>query len=751
MPRKTRSKILILASGAGFSLLALSAGYTQPEATRGWQIQSQPVVAANAQLDCFKNALKNYSGYDLAQPGADVTNLLLDNLIQFSDGPTLSASMLVVNITKAEFVKRFFISFNVTNNESALGAEADVTLFYRTAAGVVDSKQAQLSNLKPKVIWDLHLVNDQYDMKQSQQFGFFSAYEFSARFNDNLPKLINFWQENQLAQPLVTTNIKRSDFTKFKPVIKMGIVDNIAGTITNNTISFLVPSVNVGTPDWSTGEDHFAVVTYRFSLSNFAPQAVAIQAQPDGIFDVRQNPKLQNLTADNFNEEVFLQHLVQYNSTFLNARFLVALNYDIDTFKTMLREFRITDLDLEQGQLVLSFSIDLGGRLTEHHYQIEGFKQIINIETTRQTVNKTDLGPLNKPELAKAFEEDDLGAIKTLISTNLERFFGSDEHAIFKTTAENFGETFLQSINVSLFKTLGQIKLEFLLNLEAMAHQVLYLNGRLLKTNQLDVIISGFASKKILFQVKQTTFNDEAAYESLDNFVDNFVDFIEPGPENKQNRNHLKNQSRFAALATNLTRAEFNHVTNISFDRAEQYNIALVNIDYQLPNDARAQRVQIAINSIKTPIQYFITQKPFDASLYPEWKNKSVDDFGPEDVLNLIGFNNEPNQYKVLSVEASRALFAKVLLKNLTITRRANSVEVEMELMSTATQSVNKSFQVVNLNWRLRESTIWTIVGATGLGASIIGLVIILWMRRAYLKRHVMKVNNWNQFGEGGK
>ena len=66
--------------------------------------------------------------------------------------------------------------------------------------------------------------------------------------------------------------------------------------------------------------------------------------------------------------------------------------------------------------------------------------------------------------------------------------------------------------------------------------------------------------------------------------------------------------------------------------------------------------------------------------------------------MNLIGFNNEPNQYKVLSVEASRALFAKVLLKNLTITRRANSVEVEMELMSTATQSVNKSFQVVNLN-----------------------------------------------------
>ena len=272
-----------------------------------------------------------------------------------------------------------------------------------------------------------------------------------------------------------------------------------------------------------------------------------------------------------------------------------------------------------------------------------------------------------------------------------------------------------------------------------------YLNDQLLRFDQLELLIGGFQTKKVVLEIKKTKINDLNAYKNLNNFVDNFVDFI----DETNYQDQTKAISNYSAIRTNLTRAEFNHIVNISFDRSDDYKIALVNIDYELNN--QTHNAKIAINSIDKEIKYDISSQPFDVSKYPEFKNKSVDDFSKEDVLDLIGFNDKTNEYQILTVDASRALFENVLLKNINIIKHFDKVDVELDLMISPNQSVKKTIQVINLNWRLNEITIWTLVAFAALVGAIGISVVIAFMRRSYMKRKVMKVNNWNQFDEGGK
>ena len=697
-------------------------------------------------ISCFETDLKNYSAYDLVNQDQKTIDLLLDNLIQFNDGKFIKNPLLNTNMNKAEFFNRFFISFEITQDETKMGTEATIKINYRNDTNKVTSKTAKLKDLKPKVIFDLNLVNNQYDMKLQPKLAYDSAYEFAANFEQKITSdLIQFLNTSEPIFPLVKTNIQKNELSKFKPIFRIGSIDNIKGTIINNSISLLVPDLNLGQPTWSLTEDEFKLVTYNFDLINFAPNPIFVDFLPNGTFDVSKNNKLKNLTANDFNEEVFLQNLIQYNSTFLNKNFLVAINYDIDTFLNALSNFEITNVDPTNGQLDLSFTLEINGIFTHHQYQIQGFKKIISIENTKTSINKKDYEVLNDESLVKAFKEEDHLAIINFIKEKINFFFSNEDEAIFKVNSQNFAQLFLKDVKISFFKTLGQIKLNFILDLNAASDYVLYLNDQLLRFDQLELLIGGFQTKKVVLEIKKTKINDLNAYKNLNNFVDNFVDFIDE--TNYQDQN--KAISNYSAIRTNLTRAEFNHIVNISFDRSDDYKIALVNIDYELNN--QTHNAKIAINSIDKEIKYDISSQPFDVSKYPEFKNKSVDDFSKEDVLDLIGFNDKTNEYQILTVDASRALFENVLLKNINIIKHFDKVDVELDLMISPSQSVKKTIQVINLNWRLNEITIWTLVAFAALVGAIGISVVIAFMRRSYMKRKVMKVNNWNQFDEGGK
>ena len=758
MKKKTKSLLLISAAFTSVFSLSLTTALTTNQPVEKTQLNQNQLankaqVAANGKLDGFQSDLKNYSGYDLAKLDQKATDLLLDNLIQFKDGKFIKDPLLTTNVNKDEFVNRFFISFVIQNDESKLGTEISLTINYRDDKSQTQTKKVTLENLKPKVIFDLNLNNqNQYDLKLQPEVAYDSAYEFAANFEQKIQEKLISYQNSKIDDALVQTNIQKTDFSKFRPVFKLGTIDNINGTITNNSISILVPTLNVGNSSWDLNEDQFSLETFKFDLINFQKQPIFIDYVKNGVFDVGKNFKLKNLTANDFNQEVFLQNLVQYNSTFLNQNYLVAINYDIDTFSKALTNFTIENIDATEGELDLSFQLRINDVNSSHHYQIRGFKKVVNIENQTTTINKKNYQLLNQKDLAEIFQNSDQANLIKFISQNINFFFANDDQAIFKTSIDNFPSLFLNGIDLKFFKTLGQIKITFKVNLNALDDRVLYLNDQLLRLDQLSLVIDGFQSKKVVFELNKDKINDPKAYDSLSNFVDNFVDFTQEvnlDPSEHPDHDKLRAISRFSAIRTNLTKEEFNHIVNISFDRSDEYKIALVKIDYLLNNENK--QIKIAINSINNPITYQVSQKPFDVSKYPEWKNKSVDDFSKDDLLNLIGFNDQPNQYGILTVNASRALFENVLLKNFTINKHFDSIDIELDLVNSVNRSVKKTIKVINLNWRLNEIALWSILAAAGLVALIIAIIIIAQIRRSYMKRKVLKVNNWNQFDEGGK
>ena len=75
-----------------------------------------------------------------------------------------------------------------------------------------------------------------------------------------------------------------------------------------------------------------------------------------------------------------------------------------------------------------------------------------------------------------------------------------------------------------------------------------------------------------------------------------------------------------------------------------------------------------------------------------------MDDFSNEDVFNLIGFNGRQNDYQLMSINASRALFESVLLKNIQINRFGSYVDVELSLLTSANKTTQERFRVINLH-----------------------------------------------------
>ena len=763
MKRKTKAWLIINSTLAttglvfGFSIFSNAAN---PSTTTNSPILNKTQQArATVNLDGFKAGLKNYSGYDFLNNPDQAQNLILDSFVQFSNGPFVAQPLLTLNMTKNEFVNQFLVALQITNDEAKLGSEVTINLSYRNPQ-VISNLTAKITNLKPQVNFNLNLENGAYDIKQNKQFAFNTAYEFAANFQQNLTANLIQFNNQQIDSFLISTNISEADFSKFRPIFKVGTIDNINGQITNNSISLLVPELNAdNNAAWEIDKDVFVTKTFNFDLINFEPHAIAIDYAPNGIFDISKNAKLNQLTADNFNEEIFLQNLIQYNSTFLNQNFLVAINYDIETFTKSLADLQIRNVDITTGQLDLSFSLNVNGLISQHQYTLQGFKKVVLINNKQSTINKKNYPLLDGKELVEAFEKDDTVLITNFINANLNLFFANDEKAIFQTSIDNFADLFLSKLNkkftINIFKTLGQIKITFNLDLNASADQVLYFNEQPLSNNQLDLIISGFETQKVILEVQKSQIDDPNAFSALDNFIDNFVDFIDVVPPANGAQpfanpaTKIRAASRFSAIRTNLTPAEFAHVSNVSIDRSDQYAIALVTFSSTL--NGQTQENKIGINSIKKAIQYQVSQDPLDAQKYPEWQNKSVDDFSNEDVFNLIGFNGRQNDYQLMSINASRALFESVLLKNIQINRFGSYVDVELSLLTSANKTTQERFRVINLHWRLEPASWISILVVSGIAGFIfIGLLLHFW-RRAHLKRKVLKINNWNHFDEGSK
>lgn len=710
----------------------------------------------DSKVDVFNTKLQQYSAYDLIYNEELGLNILLDQFVQFNNVDFVGEKVLLkFNISKEQFINDYKPKIIATINDSKLGTELEFYIKFNPILDLISkqikegSKKILLINLKPQIDF---VVNQQlYDIQNSDFFRYYSASEFAVNFFSNIvgtnsqsnDRLINYQNQNNI-KALINTNIMFGDFLKFKPIIKLGNVDDLNGTIKNNFIQIKIPSINKISPEWKYSEDEFETKIIYFDIINFKKLVVDINVNPNKFFDVSFNKSLANINASLFNRELFDKELIATEVTpSSNPLYLITSNLSLNILKQFISDFKISNIDNTKGTLHLSFNVkDQTNQIKNYFYIINGFKKVTYINLDNKEINKKNYDFLNNNELQNDFKNKELGKVQTYVIKNINNFFGNQKNSIFKVEETNFAEKYIDvnNIKVTMYENLGKLNINIPLKLSI--ENSIYFNNNLWTATDLNVILYGFNEESYFIKLKNSNINSLEALNNMNNINDFYQSFVS---------NVNGTISKYDAIETNLTLNEFKYqVQSFVIDKSNTYNVALVNITfYNENNDLKS--IAIAINSSKQ-IKYNVNKETkLDASQIPFLQDKTVNNFSKEDILNLISFNNQPNALGFLSVDASRSVFENVLLSSYSINKNKNSVDVSLELKTSNDSNEKIKLQITNLKEtyvNLSQILWYAFFGIIGLIIiAILGFVI----HYIYRKKYAIKYNNWSNFDNNDK
>lgn len=718
-------------------------------------LKSQTIIPNKKVIDVFGTKLQQYSAYDIYWNKELGLNLLLDQFVQFSDvdfkGPDV---LLVTDQSKEEFINQSKPSVQAIINDSkempTLGTSLTFYINYNPVYDIHNNivsyvnktNEITITNLKPLIEFSLNTST--YNIKYNDAFAYYKADEFANNFQTNIlgdanltkKRLINYNSQNSI-RALINTNIPYGSFLKFRPVITLGHVDKFNGTILNNSIEIQVPSINRINPQWSYSEDEFQAVRLNFDLVNFQKEELRLNLNQNTFFNVSTNPTLSNIKASSFDEELFLNQLIQTEVFSSNPNYLVTINANIDKFKSIYSNFRITNVNDQKGELFLSFTINQKETIT---YNLSGFKKVTSISQPKKEIQKTDYGFLNNQSLQDNFTKSEPGYVLNYIKDNINSFFGTS-NSIFNVSDENFATNYIdaQKTTIQLWKNLGKIKITF--TLQTNISNLVYFNDQIIVPGRtFELIVGGFNKNKFYVKLVSTSkvISDKDAlstFDSFSTFYDSFVTNVNDSP------------SRYKVIETNLTKEELQYqIISFDIDKSIPYNVALISITY-LDNSNSVKTIQVGINN-SSNIGYSAINTNLNASKIDFLKNKSVDDITQEDIINLVGFNNQPTKYNFLTVNASKEVFKNVLLNKCNISRKNTSVNVNLELATSPTQSTKINLSIGELKPKIKpysEILFYVFLGALGfILLNILAFILV----RARNKKYALKHNKWDKGGK---
>ena len=620
---------------------------------------------------------------------------LILSVVQFSDNQFIKQPLLSTNLNFATWYKNYFLDLNLKNLDP-YGTKATLNLvYYDEQSGQKKAINATLINLFPEIIWK---QNAEFDVSKNLLGGLQTTSEFLANPVANLLKLIQFDQLTSGAlepQWLASTNLSLQDLNNLKVAYHFGQPDPFKGQILNNEISFLVPTINNGNPQWDQN-DHYERYHWKFDLINFLPLKPSYVFNLDQELNLDPQGAIANLGVQNFDQNQFFNFMVNYQSNYLKTDQLIATNLDQATFSKQISHFQIQVLN--DNQAIVRFQLDQ----KQLGWKINGFKIPISIDQNQKMVaNVNQYQWLN--DWVDPFLNRDLAMLKNLVGSNLANIF-YDLLNLKDIDGGNINQL-VDRYELQIFPTLGSLEVQLLLNPDG------------------NVIINGSQNQalKIYFQLNENRGQidrhlhipllDEEGYDWLDDFVNNFINFA---PE--------ENRYRLDAMWTNLTKDEFLAITSISIDRDPKNRLGLVRLQINWL-DRPQENWEFKIISNRRPIWSQFSDEIKSYRFRDFLGDLSVDDINEQTVFDLIDFNNQSSDDYGIQVATSRHFFTNVLWIDTKFYRGWNDVGVEISFYDrNAINDVQSYYFTIS---ELKPSLKWiALITGLSLATIIVSLII---------------------------
>lgn len=703
----------------------------------------QSVVPDKFVYDAFSTKLQIFSAKDYISDYS-LKMLLIEEFVQFSNGKYVENPIYIFNGIKEEFVNKLTsIDVKEIEKDSTSGKlNFGTQISFLLKIDNIKTSEIIIKNIKPYLKFD---YNENFSIK-STDFAYFTAEEFAYNFNENILNLINHNESvDNLQKWLINTNFQEKSFIEnLNPVISMGKVDNINGEIKNNSISIQIPKVNLINSNWEYTDDIFETKLIKFDILNLTKIPLNININKNTNFDISQNSILKNMSANLFNEETFLNELIKYQSLSFNDKYLVTTNYDIATFRDLISNIKISNVNIEKGEIEISFSLKNNLKLRWYKFNLTGFKKIIQINQEKTEINYKNFDFLNDSILIDSVVNNEKGQAFTFIEKNINNFFKEDKTAVFKINREFFKFEYISKLEINdffVYKNLRQIRLKIKLNKKAAQNNnsTFYLNNKELISNNLYLTIKNFQTISFEININSDSISNKSAFDGLNDttqFYDSFVTFSDS-----------TSAAKYELIKTTLTKEEFQLISNIEFiEKNTPYLSTLVKIKYTDKSN-KNQIKYFKIHNSDTNVDYNFKNTLINATNFSYLKNVYVDNFSKNDVINMFGFNKKDNEYNLLTLDSSQEFFKEVLLKNIDILRHSNSVQVELDLYTCLGKDKIKrfTFYVTNLKPKLQNFSFTLLLSLISITVGSVFISILFLIYRQIKKRRILKINNWNE------